>query len=284
MKILKAFRYRIYPDSEQQAELAIQFGCVRFVYNHYRAAREGYYYETGTGLTYYDCNLDLTDLKRSDDYGWLKTADSQALQEALRDLDRAYQNFFAGRAKYPNFKRKADKQSLRYPQRFKLDGNRIYLPKVGWVKIIRHRRIQGQMKNCTVTKTKSGKYFVSIQCEIKVDDPTPVNSESVGVDLGIKTFAVLSDGTAIESPKYLRKAERLLKIRQRRLSRKAKVSRSRDKARLQVACLHEKIANRRKDFHHRVSRQIVDSYGTIGVEDLNVKGMVQNHHLAKEHH
>jgi len=279
MKLHKAFKFRIYPDDEQKAELAIQFGCVRFVYNHYRAVREWYYYETGTGLTYYDCQNDLTDQLKVE-YPWLKTADSQALQCAIRDLDKAYQNFFAGRAEYPNFKRKFAKQSIRYPQRFKLDGNKIYLPKVGWVKVIRHRRIEGKMKNCTVTKTKSGKYFASIQCEFEQDDPTP-SQESVGIDLGIKTFAVLSDGTEIASPKHLRKSERLLKIRQRRLSRKVKGSNGRRKARLPVAVLHERIANQRKDFHHKESRKIVNAFGSIGIESLNIRGMIKNHHLAK---
>ncbi len=285
--IQKAFKYRIYPDSEQQAELAIQFGCVRFVYNHYRAVREGYYYDTGGGLTYNDCAADLTDQLKVE-YPWLKTADSQTLQQALKDLDKAYKNFFEGRADYPNFKRKFAKQSIRYPQRFKLQGNRIYLPKVGWVKVVRHRRIEGthaqgvgwKMKNCTVSKTKTGKYFVSIQCEVEIAEPTP-DTESVGIDLGIKTFAVLSDGTEIESPKHLRKAERLLKIRQRRLSRKVKGSNGRAKARHVVATIHEKVANQRKDFHHKESRKIVNRFGTIGLETLNVKGMVKNHNLAK---
>ncbi len=279
MQIRKAFKFRIYPDSEQQAELAIQFGCVRFVYNHYRAVREEYFYETGTGLNYYDCQNDLSE-RLKEEYPWLKTADSQALQAAIRDLDAAYKNFFDGRADYPNFKRKFAVQSLRYPQRFKLQGNRVYLPKVGWVKVVRHRHIEGKMKNCTVSKTKTGKYFVSIQCEIETAEPTPL-TESVGIDLGIKTFAVLSDGPPIESPKHLRKAERLLKIRQRRLSRKVKGSNGRAKARHVVATIHEKIANQRKDFHHQESRKIVNRFGSIGLETLNIKGMVKNHKLAK---
>lgn len=277
--IRKAFKYRIYPDSEQRAELEIQFGCARFVYNHYRAIREGYYYDTGEGLTYNDCANDLSDILKVE-YSWLKEADSQVLQQTLKDLDRAYSNFFDGRADYPNFKSKHGRQSIRYPQRFKLKGGRIYLPKVGWVKVIRHRRIEGTMKNCTVSKTKTGKYFVSIQCEIETAEPTP-NTESVGIDLGIKTFAVLSTGERIEAPKYLRKAERLLKIRQRRLSRKAKGSNGRSKARRAVAVIHEKIANQRKDFHHKESRKIVDRFGVIGLETLNIKGMVKNHSLAK---
>lgn len=280
MIIRKAFKYRIYPDSEQQAELAIQFGCVRFVYNHYRAVREGYYIDTGTGLNYNDCAADLTDYLKVE-FSWLKTADSQALQQALKDLDRAYQNFFEGRAEYPNFKRKFDGQSIRYPQRFKFNGNKIYLPKVGWVKVIRHRRIEGKMKNCTVSKTKSGKYFVSIQCEMEVDDPKPVNDKGVGIDLGIKTFAVLSEGPPVETPSYLRKSERLIKIRQRRLSRRVKGSRSREDARHRLAVIHEKVANQRRDFHHKASADIVANFGAIGIEDLNIRGMLRNHHLAK---
>ncbi|MGB7204253.1 MAG: transposase, partial [Anderseniella sp.] len=145
---------------------------------------------------------------------------------------------------------------------------------------IRHRRIEGKMKNCTVSKTKTGKYFVSIQCEIEAAEPTPP-TEAVGIDLGIKTFAVLSDGHPIESPKHLRKAERLLKIRQRRLSRKVKGSNGRAKARHVVATIHARVANQRKDFHHKESRKIVNRFGTIGLETLNVAGMVKNHSLAK---
>ncbi len=280
--IRKAFKYRIYPDSEQQAKLAVQFGCARFVYNHYRAAREGFYYDTGTGLSYNDCAADLSDILKVD-YPWLKEADSQALQQALKDLDTAYQRFFKGLADYPNFKRKFDKQSIRYPQRFKFDGSAIYLPKVGWVKVIRHRRIEGTMKNATVSRTKTGKFFVSIQCEIEHDTPEQKQG-SAGIDLGLKDFATISDGTRTEKiacPKHLRKAENLLKIRQRRLSRKVKGSNSRNKAKLVVAATHEKIANRRRDFHHQLSRAIVDNFGSIGLESLNVAGMVKNHSLAK---
>ncbi len=284
--IRKAFKYRIYPNSDQQAKLAVQFGCARFVYNHYRAVREGFYYDTGTGLNYNDCATDLSDILKVD-YPWLKEADSQTLQQALKDLDRAYANFFEGRADYPNFKRKFDKQSIRYPQRFKFNDSKIYLPKVGWVKVVRHRRLpegpRGTMKNCTVSKTKTGKYFVSIQCEIEHETPEQKQG-SVGIDLGLKDFAAINDGSKTEKiacPKHLRKAENLLKIRQRRLSRKRKGSNSRNKAKLVVAATHEKIANRRQDFHHQLSRAIVDNFGRIGLESLNVAGMVKNHNLAK---
>ena len=277
--IQKAFKFRIYPNKTQQQKLAIQFDCARFVYNHYRSAREWFYYETGTGLNYYDCQTDLADRLKVE-YPWLREADSQALQAVIKDLDRAYQNFFDRRADYPNFHRKHDKQSIRYPQRFKLNGKRIYLPKVGWVKGIFHREIEGKMKNCTVSKNKSGRYFVSIQCEMEIADSCP-KDEAIGVDLGLTTFAALSDGRKEIKPKHLYKSERRLQIRQRRLSRKVKGSNGRSKARLPLAKLHERVANQRKDFQHKLSRKLVDGYGSISFESLNVAGMVKNCHLAK---
>lgn len=280
MQILKAYKFRIYPTEEQQKALSIQFGCARFVYNHYRRVREEYYFETNTGLTYVDCANDLSDrLKPENDF--LKQADSQVLQQTLKDLDRAYVNFFEGRADYPKFKRKNFAQSIRYPQRFKLDGEKIYLPKVGWVKVVRHRRIAGEMKNCTVSRTATGKYFVSIQCEITTKREPVQKPESVGIDLGLKHFAILSTDEKIDNPKHLNRAERRLKIRQRRLCRKMKGSNSRVRTKHAVATIHEKVANQRKDFHHKTSRMIVDRFGVIGLEDLNVKGMVKNGNLAK---
>jgi len=277
--IRKAFKFRIYPDSEQQDRLSVQFGCSRFVYNHYRAVREGYYQDTGTGLNYNDCATDLTERLKVD-HPWLKDADSQVIQQALMDLDKAYKNFFEGRADYPRFKRKHGKQSVRYPQRFKVEGEQVYLPKVGWVKAVFHRKMEGLMKNATVSKTKTGKYFVSIQCEVEHAKPAQ-NTNKVGIDLGLTTFATFSTGEKIDNPRNLKVSERRLKIRQRRLSRKVKGSNSRGKARFAVAAIHEKIANQRKDFHHKLSRTIVDTFGVIAFESLNVAGMMKNHNLAK---
>lgn len=295
--IKQAFKFRIYPDSEQQVELDKQFGYSRFVYNHYRAVRADYYFETGTGLNYNDCAQDLTD-RLKEDHPWLKQADSQVLQQALKDLDKAYENFFRmvkegtlpkpgkkprkdGMPKgYPTFWKKHDDQSIRYPQRFKLGGDLLYLPKVGWVKIVLHRVIKGKMKNCTVSKTKTGKYFVSIQCEVEHTTPEQKPTK-VGIDLGLTTFATFSDGLKIDKPKHFYASERRLKIRQRRVSRKVKGSNSRGKAKLVVASIHEKIANQRKDFHHKLSRTIVDTFGTIAFESLNINGMLKNHNLAK---
>jgi len=287
MQILKAFKFRIYPNHSQQAELAKQFGAARFVYNHYRAVREGYYLDTGTGLSYVDCANDLTQQLKAG-HPWLKEADSQVLQQALKDLDRAYVNFFAGRAAYPTFHSKHDKQSIRYPQRFKISEKRIYLPKVGWVKTVFHRPrpegTRGLMKNCTVSRTKTGRYFVSIQCELEAPDPTQ-KIEAVGIDLGLTTFAALSDGSKIDKPKHLYRSQRRLQIRQRSAQRapgrKVKGSKHRHQARLPIATLHERVANQRKDFQHKLSRELVNKYGSISFESLNVAGMVKNHHLAK---
>jgi putative transposase len=211
---------------------------------------------------------------------WLKESDSQAMQQAIKDLDRAYTNFFEGRADYPAFRRKFDIQSIRYPQRFKVSDKCVYLPKVGWVKCVFHRPIEGEMKNCTVTKTKSGRYFVSIQCEMEIDEPTP-SPDAVGIDLGLTTFATLSTGEKMDKPKHLHRSQRRLAIRQRRLSRKRKGSKHRAHARLPVAVLHERIANQRKDFQHKLSRQLVDRFGSISFESLNISGMLKNHSLAK---
>ena len=189
-------------------------------------------------------------------------------------------HFFEGRARYPKFKSRKARQSIRYPQRFKVDGSKVYLPKVGWVKAIYHRPLEGEMKSCTVSKTKSGKYVISIQCEIEIDEPV-FEGGHIGVDLGIKDFATLSTGEKIDNPKWLRDAEKKLSKAQRQMSRKGKGSKNWEKARLKVARLHEKVTNQRRDFHHKLSRRLVEENRIITLENLNVKGMVRNHKLAK---
>lgn len=303
MEILKAFKYRVYPTEEQKAELAIQFGHARFVYNASLELRKDYFFMSGESLSYEDTTRALTEFKGSNpDLDWLKQANAQVLQQSLKDLDKAFQNFFRNKREgtlppprkkprkdgmpmgYPSFKRKFDKQSIRFPQDFKLEGSKVYLPKVGWVKVRRHRRIEGEMKNCTMSKTKTGKYFISLQCKIEADIQPIVSVDDVGIDLGLKDFAILNSNAGTkkeEAPKYFRASERRLKIRQRRLSRKDKKSKGWIKAKSAVAATHEKIRNQRKDFHHKLSRKIVNRFDGIGLETLNVKGMVKNHKLAK---
>ena len=292
--VRKAYKYRIYPTKQQEDTLAIQFGHARFVYNAALAASSAAYKETGKGINYYDTAWMLKFWKQN--LVWLKDADSQVLQQSLGDLKKAFGNFFEGRAGYPKFKGKYSNQSIHYPQRFRVDGSRIYLPKVGRVRAIFHRPIEGTMKNLTVTKTKSGKYFISIQCEVELPEPLPLNGV-VGIDLGIKSFAVLSrpilwngemtdtipltERGTIPHPAHFRKAERKLKALQRKYSRTQKGSNGRNKARLRVARQHEKVANQRADFLHKLSNAVTKTYGHIKIENLNVSGMVKNHSLAK---
>jgi len=301
MVIRKGYRYRIYPNSTQRSKLAVQFGHSRFVYNHYLHLRNTTYQETGKSLNYNATARRLTKLKATPEFAWLGEADSQVLQQSLMDLQRAFDNFFRrfregklppgngrprkdGRPKgYPRFKSKRDKQSIRYPQRFHFNdaGDRIYLPKVGWVRVVVHRPVEGKMKSCTVSKTKTGKYFISIQCEVEIPDPAVRVEPQVGIDLGLIDFITTSDGHKVPTPKYLRRAERRLRIRQRRLSRKDKGSKNREKARQRVALQHEKVANQRRDFHHQQSHWLTAVYGRAIFEGLNIAGMVRNHRLAK---
>lgn len=280
----RAYKYRIYPTAAQAKALDFHFGAVRYVYNRYRAAREGYYQDTGETLSETDCCLDLTAHKREAGNEWLRQAYNQSLQQAIRDLDRAYRNFFVGRARFPRFKSKRSHQSIRYlfvgNSKLRITNGRIRIPKVGSVKITQHRHIEGTPRYMTVSKTKSGKFFVSINCQKDVTPPPAIGPE-VGIDLGLKAFVTLSDGRTIDPPKHLRKAERRLKRLQRRLSRKRKGSANRRKAKVLLARQHEKVANRRADFLHKLSRQLVDTHGHIGIEDLYVKGLLRNHNLAK---
>lgn len=274
----KAFKYRIHPNKDQEKKLAIQFGHARFVYNYALDARKKHFKQTGKGLSYNHLAKMIPNMK--DELTWLKEADSQVLQQKLKDLDRAYTNYFQKRAKRPKFKSKRSKQTIRYPQRFKLVDNLLHLPKVGKVKIVLHRNLEGKAKSVTVSKTKSGKYFASIVCEVDVflfDNDLP----PIGVDLGIKDFAVLSTGEKIQHPTFLRKSEKRLAKLQRKQSKKKKGSRNRNKYRIKVARLHEKVANQRKDFLHKLSHRLTTNHGLIGLENLNTKGMVRNRRLSK---
>lgn len=313
MIVQKAFKFRLYPTEEQQSELAKQFGHTRFVYNFYLAERKRVFFEFDESLNYVDCANAMAILKDDPKYAWLREADSQALQQSLKDLDTAYTNYFRmvregtlppvgkkprkdGMPKgYPKFHSRHDDQSIRYPQRVTVTGDLVYLPKVGKVKGVIHRPIEGKINSATVSKTKSGKFFVSLQCEMDAPEPADrSNDPEIGIDLGLKDFITPTEGDKIEAPKFYRNVERTLKIRGRRLSRKLEAKKhhhwfidrnkgdhSIKKAAKRIAATHEKIANRRRDFHHQLSRQLVNQYGLIAFEDLNVKGMMQNGNLAK---
>ena len=278
MIIRKAFKYRLYPNREQEKSLAVQFGQARYIYNWGLAqSRERY-------PGYNQLAKCLPKLKAEEVTSWLKAGHSQVLQQALKDLDRGFQNFFDKRAGYPRFKSKRARQSVRYPQPkeswIRCDGRRIYLPKVGEVRFVMHRRLEGELKNVTVSRSRSGKYFVSIQVEMEIPEPEQVGG-LVGIDMGVRDFVSLSTGRKVEMPQDYRKAERKRRRLARQLSRKKKGSRNREKARHRLACLDERIADQRRDFHHKLSRQLVEENQFIGLEDLNVRGMMANHHLAR---
>jgi putative transposase len=285
--INKAFKFRIYPTEPQKEQLARQFGASRFLFNYFLRQRMDYYAahkgEKKHGLNYFDTTRMLTQLKRTEEYRWLCEANSQSLQASLRHLDVAYNRFFNKCGQFPRFKSKRAKQSFTVPQHFALDVESKWLsvPKIGAIKIVPHRRVEGTVRSVTITKTPAGKYFASLLCEVEWTTPKHPHQRRVGVDLGLKEFAVTSEGELIESPLFFRRSELELARWQRRLARRQVGSHRRERAKLKVARCHERIANQRNDFLHKLSRRLVDENQAICLEDLNVKGMTANHCLAK---
>lgn len=279
----------MYPNKEQELIIQKTFGCCRFVYNHYLAKRIDLYKEYKLTMNYNNCSADLKELKKS--LEWLKEVDSVSLQSSLKDLDMAYQNFFREVKKgnsnqgFPKFKSKKNNHKS-YKTKYTngniqiLDKN-IKLPKLGLIKAKVSRGLEGRIINATISQEPSGKYFVSICCTEVPKQQTNKTGAIVGIDLGIKEFAITSDGRHIENPKYFRKAEKKLVKFQKELSRKTIGSSNRNKARVKVARQHEKIANQRKDFLHKTSTRLIQDYDIICLETLKVKNMVKNHKLAK---
>lgn len=285
--IQKAFKYRIYPTPEQEKTFTSYFGQSRFVYNYFLRKRIDYYAENKgsekQSLSYYDTSKMLTELKKDSEFVWLKESNAQSLQQSLRHLDTAYTRFFKAKAKFPNFKKKSNKQSVFIPQHFSIDieTHQLNIPKMTPLRIVLHRSIEGKMKSITISKMPSGRYFASILCEVETDIEPKQTGKEIGIDLGLKSFLVTSDGETVNSPKFFRQSEKKLKHFQRQLSRKVKGSNRRKKARIRVARIHEKISNQRNDFLHKLSHRLVAENQSIFAESLNVKGMVKNHHLAK---
>lgn len=286
--IEKSYKFRIYPTKEQEVLIQKTFGCTRFVFNRYLAKRiEAYKFNKQT-INYNACSADLTVLKK--ELVWLKEVDAVALQSSLKDLDFAYQNFFrrVKKGEKPGFPRFKSKRNNRKSYKTKQNGNTIQisdkhikLPKLGLVKCKVSKQVEGRILSVTVSQNPSGKYFVSVCCtdvEMKPLEPT---GAVVGIDLGIKDFAITSDGKTISNPKYLRKSEKKLAKLQRQLSRKTIDSNNRSKARVKVARRHERVANQRQDFLHQLSTKLIREYALICLEDLQVKNMMKNHKLAK---
>lgn len=284
MKIAKGYKYRIYPNAVQTEQISRTLGCCRFVYNHFLVLRSEAWKQHHESLSYVATARLLTELKRDPEHLWLASADSMALQESLRNLDRAFQNFFSGRGRYPRFKSKhSHHQSYRtrnQSDNIRIEDGRVVLPKLGAVKAKISRLPNGRILNATVSQTPTGKYYVSLCCEEELV-PKPNGGGVTGIDVGIKEFYTDSNGNSAADPKALSKYERKLRREQRRLSRKQKGSANRVKQRIKVAAVHEKIYNVRTDFLHKESTRLVSENQVIAIESLNVKGMVRNHRLAK---
>ncbi|NEO27539.1 MAG: transposase, partial [Kamptonema sp. SIO4C4] len=288
--MLQAVKVRLYPNTVQQEAFSKSFGCARWYWNFALNACIQHYQETGKTLKLSDYKGLLPQLKK--EYPWLKTDCYSAVLHCVAiNLNKAYKNFFEGRAKFPRFKSKHRQQSIQYPQNVVIGKkNCLKVPKIGEVKAVFHREIVGQIKTVTISKTSSGKYFASLLCEtedILGEESSFPSSERLGqsenkvlgIDLGLKDFAIVNDGKTTEkyaNPKHIAKHEKNLKRKQRKLSRQVKGSKSRDKARQLVARVHERVRNSRQDFLHKLSRKLVDENQVIVVENLNVKGMVRN--------
>lgn len=278
----KAFKFRLYPTKEQVELINKTIGCCRFVYNHFLDLRIKTYETEGKTLSYFDCCKYLTEIKNQIE--WLKEVGRVPLAQSLRDLDKAYREFFKENKGFPKFK---SKKNQKQNYRTNADGkcievkeNFVKIPKLSWVKFAKSREIDGRILSATISKRPTGKYFISILCETEIQ-PLPQTERSIGVDLGIKDFAIISTGEKVDNPKYYRNYERKLKKLQRKLSKKKKGSHNRDKARIKVAKVHEKIRNCRQDFLHKLSTKLINENQVICLEDLRVENMKKNHHLAK---
>ena len=280
------FKFRIYPNKTQQQVINCILGCARFVYNHFLVIRRDEWKANHNSLNYIKTSKLLTDLKKREETAWLKEADSYALQQSLRDLDRAYENFFKKRAGYPRFKSKHNHtQSYRtnnVDNGVRITDKRVRLPKVGFVKIKQSRTFEGRILNATVSHTASGKYFISLCVETDKEKLISANDgKQIGIDVGLKEFYTDSNGNTIDNPRVLKKLSKKLAREQRRFSHKMPKSRNREKARIRVARVYERITNIRKDFLHKLSTRLARENQTIAVEHLNVKGMLKNHRLAR---
>ena len=294
MKIHKAYKFRLYPNKEQAILINKTIGCSRFIYNHFLNQWNETYKETGKGLSYGKCSAQLPSLKKQEETEWLKEVDSIALQSSLRNLSDSFDRFFKKQNKYPRFKSKNNPlQSYTTKEtngNISVEGNKLKLPKLGLVLFAKSREVEGRILNATIRRNPTGKYFVSLLVETEVEPIEKIDS-SVGVDVGLKDFAILSDGTVYKNPKFFRSLDTKLAKEQRKLSRRKiqalkdgrKLSESKNyqKQRIKVANIHETIKNKRTDYLHKISTEIVKNHDIIGIEDLLVKNMMLNRKLAK---
>ena len=297
MSELKAFKYKLDCSTEQQTFFNKTFGCCRMVYNLGLECKTNYYKSTGKTLSVYDLIKQIPDLKK--DVSFLKESPAMCFQQALFDLDNAFNLFFKKLKKpkskkkkkkkskkknsgFPNFKKKHSKQSCRFSEGFEVDfdNQKIKLPKIGWINFILDRRFEGKIKSITVSKNSCNMYFASILVETEIQKLPEINKE-IGIDLGLKHYITDSDGIKVDNPKYLKQSEKKLANEQRKLSKKVQGSNRHKKQQLKINKVHYKIANKRKDFTQKLSSKLINENQVIYLEDLNISGMIKNHHLAK---
>ena len=283
-----SYKFRLYPTNAQRNQIARNFGCCRYVYNHFLAQKQEQYKETGKAPTRFQQDKALTTMKQ--ELPWLKEADSTSLQAAIQDLDAAFQNFFrrvkcGEKPVYPRFKSRKDRRqsykSKCVGTNIKVLEKAVQLPKLGLVKCRVSKEVMGRILSATVSQSPSGKYFVALCCTDVDIETLPSTGAVVGLDMGLKSFAVTSNGVEYPNHKFLTKSIRKLARLQRQLSRKSKGSKRREKVRVKVARLQEHISNQRQDTLHKLSTQLVRDYDLISIEDLAPKNMVKNHKLAR---
>ena len=275
--MLKSFKYKLNPTKLQIELINKHIGSCRFLYNLALETKQMAYAGNKVNLSCFDLIKQLPDLKK--EVVWLKEVNSQSLQQSIVNLDTAFTTFFKGQNDFPTFKKKLSRGSFNVPQSVIIEDNKLHIPKFkGGIDIILHRNIKGTIRQATISRTPTGKYFTSILCETGEIIPTKATikeNTTVGIDLGIKTFLVASNGEEFDNPKHLRTAMSKLKYLQSRYS-KNKGKRTKQR----VAILHEKVANKRNDFLHKTSTHLINNHDSIAIEDLNIKGMMANHKLA----
>ena len=290
----KAYKFRIYPNADQEVLITKTMGCVRFVYNYFLALWNEEYSKNGKGLTYNSCSAMLPQMKKNEATSWLKEVDSIALQSSIKNLSDSFSRFFKKQTNRPRFKSKKNPvqsyTTKNVNNNITITDRFVILPKLGLIKFAKSRELNGRILNATIRKNPSGKFFISILCEEEVPE-LPETGLEIGIDLGITDFAILSSGQKIDNNRFTSKMEKTLKREQRKLSRRALnakkagkelfEAKNYQKQKQKVARLHEKVINQRTDFLNKWSTEIVKNHDIICIEDLNTKGMSKNHKLAK---
>lgn len=287
--MFRAYKFRLYPSKEQKVLLEKHFGASRWLYNKALEMKNKTYQETKKSLNRFEIQKQMVSWKKEEQTKWLSEVSAQSLQVSLLNLDKAFTNFFKKLGKYPNFKKKGDKDSFGVSQGSRADFEKEkfhFLKFQEGIKCNFSREFTGEIKSCTISKTKTGKYFVSILVDDGKAKALPLETSEekcLGIDLGIKDFATFSDGAKVENPKFLKKKIKRLKRLSRQHSKKKKGSKNREKARIKLAKQHEKVTNCRKDFQHKLSTKIAEnqSYTSVSMETLNIQGMIKNSRLAQ---